>query len=130
MKNTHHSKDGYILVAVMVAVMTITILIGAIFKYGEIARIYYSGDLDATQAFWNAESGIAELIAITGNSYAPFGEEGLPNTDTPIERIVDAYLDHRDSAEETFLQAYRRLGMAPFKTALYGEKADKRSEAA
>ena len=47
-----------------------------------------------------------------------------------IERIVDAYLDHRDSAEETFLQAYRRLGMAPFKTALYGEKADKRSEAA
>ncbi|WP_167647836.1 nitrite/sulfite reductase [Mameliella alba] len=47
-----------------------------------------------------------------------------------IERIVEAYLDHRDSAEETFLQAYRRLGMAPFKTALYGEKADKRSEAA
>ncbi|MBE9635370.1 nitrite/sulfite reductase [Salipiger mangrovisoli] len=36
-----------------------------------------------------------------------------------IERLVDAYLDQRESAEETFLQAYRRLGMAPFKTALY-----------
>ncbi|MGR3504147.1 nitrite/sulfite reductase [Pseudaestuariivita sp.] len=41
-----------------------------------------------------------------------------------IERLIDAYLDVRESAEETFLAAYRRLGMAPFKEALYGgEKA-------
>ena len=38
-----------------------------------------------------------------------------------IERIVHAYLDLRDGPEETFLQTYRRLGMAPFKTALYDE---------
>ncbi|MGB1389066.1 MAG: hypothetical protein ACPG61_09275, partial [Paracoccaceae bacterium] len=28
----------------------------------------------------------------------------------------------RDSREETFLDAFRRLGMAPFKAALYPEK--------
>jgi sulfite reductase (NADPH) hemoprotein beta-component len=36
-----------------------------------------------------------------------------------IERIVLAYLALRESAEETFLDAYRRLGMEPFKDALY-----------
>jgi sulfite reductase (NADPH) hemoprotein beta-component len=36
-----------------------------------------------------------------------------------IERLIAAYLDLRDSREETFLQAYRRLGLAPFKAALY-----------
>ena len=38
-----------------------------------------------------------------------------------VERMIDAYLKHRESEEETFLAAYRRLGMAPFKEALYGE---------
>jgi sulfite reductase (NADPH) hemoprotein beta-component len=38
-----------------------------------------------------------------------------------IERILRAYLDLRQSPEETFLQAYRRVGMEPFKTALYGD---------
>jgi sulfite reductase (NADPH) hemoprotein beta-component len=42
-----------------------------------------------------------------------------------IERLIDAYLEHRTSNEETFLQAYRRLGMAPFKAALYPEKEEK-----
>jgi sulfite reductase (NADPH) hemoprotein beta-component len=36
-----------------------------------------------------------------------------------VERIVLAYLDLRQSPEETFLQAYRRLGIGPFKAALY-----------
>ncbi len=38
-----------------------------------------------------------------------------------IERIIYTYLDLRDGAEETFLQTYRRIGMAPFKAALYDE---------
>ena len=42
-----------------------------------------------------------------------------------IERIIKAYLEHREDASETFLQAYRRLGFAPFKTALYGEQGDR-----
>ncbi len=39
-----------------------------------------------------------------------------------VERIVLAYLDLRHDAAETFLQTYRRLGLAPFKTALYPEE--------
>lgn len=38
-----------------------------------------------------------------------------------IETVVSTYLDLRNRPDETFLEAYRRLGMAPFKTALYGE---------
>ena len=34
--------------------------------------------------------------------------------------IVDTYLTHRQSTAEPFLAAYRRLGAAPFKEALYG----------
>jgi sulfite reductase (NADPH) hemoprotein beta-component len=37
-----------------------------------------------------------------------------------IERILRAYLSLRLHAEESFLDTYRRLGVAPFKTALYG----------
>jgi len=36
-----------------------------------------------------------------------------------IERIIHAYLDHRTDPQETFVETYRRLGMAPFKAALY-----------
>ncbi|MEM9320011.1 MAG: nitrite/sulfite reductase [Pseudomonadota bacterium] len=46
-----------------------------------------------------------------------------------IERLVLAYLDLRDG-EETFLQAYRRVGMAPFKAALYEVAAEDTSNAA
>jgi sulfite reductase (NADPH) hemoprotein beta-component len=38
-----------------------------------------------------------------------------------IERLVFAYLDLRDSRDETFLETYKRLGAAPFKAALYPE---------
>ena len=38
-----------------------------------------------------------------------------------VERLIRAYIEHRISAEETFLMAYRRLGMEPFKQALYAE---------
>ncbi len=39
-----------------------------------------------------------------------------------IERIIGAYLSVREAPAETFLQAYRRVGFAPFKTALYGSE--------
>ena len=42
-----------------------------------------------------------------------------------IERIVLAYLDLRQDAGETFLQAYRRVGLEPFKVALYGAEGEK-----
>ena len=44
-----------------------------------------------------------------------------------VERLVEAYLDLRTEPGESFLETYRRLGMAPFKAALYEEA---RSDAA
>ena len=38
-----------------------------------------------------------------------------------IERLVLGYLDLRNDPTETFLQTYRRLGLAPFKAVLYPE---------
>ena len=38
-----------------------------------------------------------------------------------IETVVDTYLALREGPEEYFLAAYRRVGMEPFKRALYGE---------
>jgi sulfite reductase (NADPH) hemoprotein beta-component len=37
-----------------------------------------------------------------------------------VERLVGAYLSLREGREETFLQTWRRVGIAPFKAALYG----------
>ena len=37
-----------------------------------------------------------------------------------VQTVVNAYLEHRTSPEERFLDTYRRLGKAPFKQALYG----------
>jgi sulfite reductase (NADPH) hemoprotein beta-component len=46
-----------------------------------------------------------------------FVAEEVPDA---IERLVDTYLDRRESEQEAFIAAYRRLGEAPFKEALYG----------
>ena len=36
-----------------------------------------------------------------------------------VERLIHAYLDLREAEDETFIQTYRRLGLGPFKAALY-----------
>ena len=36
-----------------------------------------------------------------------------------LDRLIDAYLMHRLSTEETFAQAIKRLGTRPFQEALY-----------
>ncbi|WP_298290488.1 nitrite/sulfite reductase [uncultured Litoreibacter sp.] len=38
-----------------------------------------------------------------------------------IERLIEAYLELRAGDDELFIDTYRRLGMAPFKAALYPE---------
>lgn len=44
-----------------------------------------------------------------------------------VERLIEAYLDLRTEPGETFIETFRRVGMAPFKVALYEEA---RSDAA
>ncbi len=42
-----------------------------------------------------------------------------------IERLLRAYLALRESQEESFLDAYRRMGPAPFRTALYPPEVER-----
>jgi sulfite reductase (NADPH) hemoprotein beta-component len=61
----------------------------------------------------------AEIGTRTGPGFAY--DEIVP----AVERIVGAYMDLRDSEEETFLETYRRVGMEPFKAVLYPEARKK-----
>ena len=71
----------------------------------------------------------AELYQITlggdGTETASIGEKTGPGFAydeivPAIERIIRAYLEVRSEPSETFLDTYRRVGFAPFKSALYG----------
>jgi sulfite reductase (NADPH) hemoprotein beta-component len=53
------------------------------------------------------------LGTITGPG---FDENGIVDA---VEKVADLYLAQRND-DERFLDTYRRLGMAPFKEALYG----------
>ncbi len=61
-----------------------------------------------------------------GSEDATIGERAGPGFSaeeitSAVERIVMAYLELRHAPEETFLETYRRIGLAPFKAALYPE---------
>jgi sulfite reductase (NADPH) hemoprotein beta-component len=69
-----------------------------------------------------------------GSQDAAIGERAGPGFSAEeiipaIERLVLGYMDLRDAPEETFLQAYRRLGAEPFKAVLYPDKEGKRDAA-
>jgi len=61
-----------------------------------------------------------------GTETASVGERAGPGFSAEeivpaIERLVEAYLDIRTDRGEQFLDTYRRVGLAPFKAALYPE---------
>ena len=61
----------------------------------------------------------------SGDETASVGEiigPGFSSDDVvdAVETVVDTYLKVRADPDETFLAAYRRLGQAPFREALYG----------
>jgi len=60
-----------------------------------------------------AASADTSLGTITGPG---FSEDGVVDA---IEKVTDVYLAQRDAGER-FLDTYRRIGMAPFKEAIYG----------
>jgi sulfite reductase (NADPH) hemoprotein beta-component len=74
----------------------------------------------------------AELYQVTlggsGDENASLGEIvgrgfGPDEIVDAVETIVDTYLAIRSDRSETFLAAYRRVGPAPFREALYGREA-------
>jgi sulfite reductase (NADPH) hemoprotein beta-component len=60
-----------------------------------------------------SEAEDVSLAKITGPG---FTEDGVIEA---VEKVTDVYLDQREG-EERFLDTYRRIGMEPFKEALYG----------
>jgi sulfite reductase (NADPH) hemoprotein beta-component len=79
-------------------------ILGVEKKGGELYQITLGGD--------------ATEHASVGKIIGPgFEAENVPGA---IETLVDTYIARRENADETFIQAYRRLGEAPFKEALYG----------
>jgi sulfite reductase (NADPH) hemoprotein beta-component len=68
-----------------------------------------------------------------GTETAAIGEKAGPGfaydeVVPAVERLIEAYLDLRLEPGETFLQAYRRVGIEPFRAALYSPEV--RSDAA
>jgi sulfite reductase (NADPH) hemoprotein beta-component len=74
-------------------------------------------DKSGTEAYQITLGGAADetcsIGQITGRS---FSSEEIVDA---VERLVDAYLKIRNDKNEDFITAYRRVGMAPFKEALY-----------
>ncbi|MBV0911510.1 nitrite/sulfite reductase [Anianabacter salinae] len=65
-----------------------------------------------------------------GTETASIGERAGPGFSADeivpaIERLITGYLDLRNSPDETFLAAYRRLGAEPFKAILYPQEKEK-----
>ena len=56
----------------------------------------------------------ASLATIVGPA---FTEDAAVNA---VETLINTYLDLREDTKESFLAAYRRVGIQPFKDALYG----------
>ena len=79
-------------------------ILGVEKKGGELYQLTLGGD--ATE-----DAAVGKIIG------PGFEAENVP---AAIETLVDTYIARRQSADETFIQAYRRLGEAPFKEALYG----------
>ena len=61
-----------------------------------------------------ADCSIGELVG------PGFGTKDIVNA---VETVVDTYLGLRTSPQETFLEAVRRVGLPPFKEALYGQRS-------
>ncbi|MEQ8511161.1 MAG: nitrite/sulfite reductase [Algiphilus sp.] len=64
--------------------------------------------------------GSSENDATLGDRTGP--SVGRDEVAGAVETIIRTYLDVREGEEETFLDCYRRVGMAPFKDALYPDK--------
>ena len=76
-------------------------------------------DRAGVENYQNTLGGAATDTAAIGGRAGPgvSADEIVP----AIDRLVTAYLELRTDRSEAFLQTYRRVGLAPFKTALYPE---------
>ena len=64
-------------------------------------------------------AGVAQATSGPRSATSPVRVSRPEDVVDAVETVVDTYLGLRTGAEEDFLAAYRRVGMAPFKKALY-----------
>ena len=65
--------------------------------------------------------GSGDEVCTVGSITGPgFSGDGIVDA---VETVVDTYLQLRKGPDEEFITAYRRLGMAPFKEALYSRSS-------
>ena len=76
------------------------------------------------EEWYQIEIGGAQAPAALGKVIGPaFARAEVPGV---IEKLIETYLEHRDSEAERFVDVAQRIGVGPFKEAVYG-KADQRS---
>ncbi|MFK8067519.1 MAG: nitrite/sulfite reductase [Gammaproteobacteria bacterium] len=76
-------------------------------------------DKKGTEYYQFTLGGSAENASRLGDRLGPaIGKEDVAET---IENILDVYIEERECNEETFLEAYLRLGIEPFKERVYAD---------
>ena len=75
---------------------------------------------------WNSSVTSVSWIpseAVTGMTKLPF-EVGFTHYDKPppdvIEKLIETYIERRDSDAERFVDTVHRIGIEPFKERVYG----------
>jgi sulfite reductase (NADPH) hemoprotein beta-component len=63
----------------------------------------------------------ASLGKVIGPSFA---RADVPDV---IEKLIEYYLEHRDSPEERFIDVVQRIGIEPFKKHIYGDPDKKQA---
>ncbi len=71
-----------------------------------------------------AQGNNASLGKVIGPSFA---RADVPDV---VEKLIEHYLEHRDSPEERFIDVVQRLGIEPFKKHIYGESDKKQTHRA
>ena len=71
-----------------------------------------------------AQGNNASLGKVIGPSFA---RADVPDV---IEKLIEYYLEHRDSPEERFIDVVQRLGIEPFKKHIYGDSDKKQTHRA
>ena len=71
-----------------------------------------------------AQGNHASLGKVIGPSFA---RADVPDV---VEKLIECYLQHRDSPEERFIDVVQRLGIEPFKRHIYGDSDKKQAHRA
>jgi sulfite reductase (NADPH) hemoprotein beta-component len=80
-------------------------------------------DKDGSEWYQISIGGSQGTVAALGDVIGPsFAADEVPGV---VEKLIDTYVEQRTD-EERFIDTVRRIGVAPFKTRVYGESANAR----